>query len=239
MNYRLLEAFRGLFDGTKYNHRVSTNGDRVAVCLFEDLFELGRSKSLVRYIQGRESIVSPKNRRRGIASRRGDGMFGDAVPNIVPAIETGFVVPRGEIANVEIGVEVKILAKAMNKQIDRVENDLRAQAGHFRTKANNPVCVGIVGVNFAAHYVSYEGEREHRTDGTKHRHPFTEAPQAEQRLRQALDFTFDELVFLRYRATNEPPFPFEWVDGTATHMDYGAALSRISDKYENRFGREP
>lgn len=241
VNYRLLEAFRGLFEGTRYNHRVSTHGDTVAVWLFEDLLTLGRSPGLARSINRRESIVSAKNQAVGIPARRGDRRFGTAVSNVVAVVVPGFAVPRGPIANIEIGAEVKIIGKSMKKQIDRVETDLRSQADHFRTtKANNPICVGIVGINFAPHYVSYEGDRVYQTDGTgRRRHPAQEAPSTEQRLRQSLDTTFDELLLLRYKATNEPPYPFQWVDATATRMDYGAALSRISDKYENRFGRDP
>ena len=241
VNYRLLEAFRGLFDGTQYNHRVSTHGDAVAVWLFEDLLTLGRSRGLVRSIERRESIVSAKNQEGGIAGRRGDGAFGTAVPGVVAVVEPGFAVPRGPIANIEIGAEVKVIGKSMKKQVNRVETDLRSHADHFRTtKANNPICVGIVGINFASRYVSYEGDRVYQTNGTgRHRHPAQEAPDTEQRLRKSLDTAFDELLLLRYKATNEPPYPFQWVDATATRMDYGAALSRISDKYENRFGRDP
>ena len=106
---------------------------------------------------------------------------------------------RAEIANVEIGVEVKILAKAMVKQLARVENDLRDQVDQFRTKANNPVCVGIVGINHADYCIGYEGERQYQTDGSSgKRHPFQEAATAEQRLYHALNTRFDELLFLRY-----------------------------------------
>ena len=63
-----------------------------------------------------------------------------------------------------------------------------------------------------------------------------EADEAERRLRDALFQKFDELIFLRYRATNEPPYPFAWVDYTETHRDYGAALTRVSRVYDQRFG---
>ena len=36
-------------------------------------------------------------------------------------------------------------------------------------------------------------------------HPVQEAEEAERRLRDALSRKFDELIFLRYRATNEAP----------------------------------
>jgi len=50
---------------------------------------------------------------------------------------------------------------------------------------------------------------------------------------------FDEFLFLRYRATNDPegnpPFPFEWADFTLTNRDYGAIMTRVSIEYEKRF----
>ena len=229
--------FRQLFEGVRYNHRASTNGDKVARCLYEDLLGVGRSRALCTRIAEHRCVVNKQNRRRGIKARRGDGTFGELIPNMVAVVEPGFSVAQGEISNVEIGVEVKILAKSMTKQIARVENDLRDQVRQFQTKANNPVCVGIVGINYAKHYVGYEGDREYRTDGTASaRHPSQEAPQAENQLSQVLGTTFDELIFLQYRATNEPSYPFEWVNEVGTQMDYGAVLARISEKYDTRFG---
>lgn len=236
MTYRLLEAFQQLFEGVRYRHRVSTNGDVVARCLYEDLLVLGKSQALHDRITQRQLVVNVQNRRRGIRARRGDGTLGERVPGVSAVVVPGFAVAHGEIANVEIGVEVKILAKAMIKQLGRVENDLRDQVKQFQTHANNPVCVGIVGINHAERYVGYEGERANTTDGTgKYRHPIQEAEQAERRIYDALSTRFDELLFMRYRATNEPPYPFEWVDHVNTRIDYGAALVRISNAYDIRF----
>ena len=50
----------------------------------------------------------------------------------VAIVEKDFVVARGPTANIEIGVEAKILAKAMIKQIDRVIGDLQRQVMMFR-----------------------------------------------------------------------------------------------------------
>ena len=236
LTYRLLGEFRRLFDGVRYLHRHSTHGDRVARCLFEDLYELKRSKSFVSHVAEGRSAFSPQNRRRGVKARRGDGTFGELIPHVAAAVEPGFMVPRGEIANIEIGVEVKVLAKAMLKQLARVENDLRDQVQQFQTRATNPVCVGIIGINYAEQYVSYEGDREYPTGVAGQPHPAKEAPRAEARLTAALEPKFDELLFLRYRATNIKPYPFEWVDPIGTPKDYGAALVRISEKYETRFG---
>jgi hypothetical protein len=96
--------------------------------------------------------------------------------------------------------------------------------------------VAIVGINSADYTVGYEGDVAWRTDGKKYLHPIQEAAEAERRMRQELGPKFDELVVLRYKATNDPPFPFEWVDYMDTFQDYGAALTRISRSYDTRFG---
>ena len=59
-----------------------------------------------------------------------------------------------------IRAETKILAKAMIKQIDRVIGDLLRQIEEFRRHGENPICLAIVGVNFAQRYTSFEGKRE-------------------------------------------------------------------------------
>ena len=67
----------------------------------------------------------------------------------------------------------------MIKQIDRVIGDLLKQVAHFKRGAGNPIYVGIVGINHAAAYTSYEGHRAWPTDGmARYRHPVQEASQA-------------------------------------------------------------
>jgi len=151
-------------------------------------------------------------------------------------MDAGYKVGRGPVATVEIGVEVKILAKAMIKQIGRVQSDLAHQVQHFKHKAGStqPICVGIVGVNYADVTTSYEGDRSYRTDGGKYKHPIQEAEQARLRL-AAVAAKYEEFLVLRYRARNEPPYPFEWVNQKETSMDYGASLIRISNEYQKRF----
>jgi hypothetical protein len=61
-----------------------------------------------------------KNVTVGKKARRGEGKLGELVPSAVAIVEENFVVARGPTANIEIGVEAKISAKAMIKQIDRV-----------------------------------------------------------------------------------------------------------------------
>lgn len=234
--YRLLEAFRGLFHGVRYLHRSSTQGDRVAFELYEDLLAVGRSRLLQQRIVSHESVLNVSNLRQGVRARRGDGTFGELIPNTSAILEPSFAVARGPIATVEIGVEVKILQKAMIKQIDRVRSDLVGQIDHFRRGAGNPICVGIVGINQAPYCMSYEGERQFLTDGHKYVHPCAEAAGAERYLMAEARPKFDEFLVLRYKATNEEPYPFAWVDFDRTFNDYGAILARVSREYDTRFG---
>ena len=178
-------------------------------------------------------MLNTQNRRRGIKARRGDGSFGEIVPNTDALKDEGFIVRRGPIATIEIGVEVKILMKAMIKQIDRVINDLKGQSQHFRSHGGNPI-VGVVGINRAPYCTTYEGDRPYRTDGRKYKHPIDEADAAEERLRQLAAPDFDEFLILRFEGINEPPYPFTWSNEEATLLDYAAALARISQQYEIR-----
>jgi len=219
-----------------YMHRASTQGDFVAMHLYEDLVLIERSPKFVREVEERRCILNVANKRHGVRARRGDGTFGEIVPGEPPIIDEGFRVARGVIATVEIGVEVKILAKAMIKQIDRVINDLRNQVVEFKKGGGNPICIGIVGVNHAEKYVSFEGEtRTYPTTGKSgFLHPSQEAGEAERRLRELAAPAFDEFLVLPFKATNESPFPFEWVDYDETSKDYASALTRVSSKYQNR-----
>lgn len=198
---------------------------------------MGRSSKLLRgTLDLRDRALNAQNRRHGVKARRGDATFGEVVHGQTADVLTGFSVPRGPIATVEIGVEVKILAKAMIKQIDRVINDLRNQVTQFRRRGGQPICVAIVGVNSADRMTSFEGDRPFPTTGKGgFLHPIQEAAKAEKRLIDEVSRDFDEFLVLRFRATNEPPYPFEWVDYSATQMDYAAALTRIGSEYQPRF----
>jgi hypothetical protein len=234
--YRLLTEFQRLFQNRVYKHRASNQGDFVAAHLYEDLASINRSPKLVKGITRGDCVVNVANRRRGIEARRGDGTFGEIIPGETPIYEAGFTVGRAQIATVEIGVEVKILAKAMIKQIDRVINDLRNQVEQFRHGGGRPICVGVVGINHAKRYVSFEGDRSYGTTGRAGApHPSKEAAEAERRLRAQAAPSFDEFLVLRFRATNEAPFPFEWMDYEESRLDYAAALARVSREYESRF----
>jgi hypothetical protein len=203
--------------------------------LYEDLAALNRSSKLLPRIQANDRILSTKNLRQGIRARRGDGTFGEVVPGTPVISDPGFRVARGVVATVEIGAEMKILAKAMIKQIDRVTGDLQKQIPQFKRGAGNPICVALVGVNHAPYAVGYEGDRAYRTDGKANRHPIQEAADAAQRLQRDVAPLYDEFIVLHYSATNDEPFPFSWVNFDQTSADYGAALVRISREYDRRF----
>lgn len=165
MTFQFLEQFRALFEGRAYLHRSSTHGDHVAQFVFEDLHQLRHSAKLVARISRNQSVLNSRNRAHGVRHRRGDGSFGTLIPGDSAIADPGFVVSRGPIANIEIGIEVKILAKAMIKQIDRVKNDLRKQVAEFRRSEARAVTAGLVGVNHADLYRSFEGSRQYVTDG--------------------------------------------------------------------------
>ncbi|MGI8602897.1 MAG: hypothetical protein ACR2OZ_07835 [Verrucomicrobiales bacterium] len=233
--YALLRTFREAFEGKKYNHRNSTLGDRIASFLYEDLVALKRSAKLVERVHKHERVVNLGNKTVGKPSRRGDGTFGELVPTAVALTEAGLLVARGDIATIEIGAETKILAKAMIKQIDRVIGDLVRQVEQFKKTGGTPICVGLVGVNFAPKYTSSEGKAEWPTDGKKHKHPVQEAAEAEARILARAAPAFDHFQFFRFRAENVPPFPFEWVNYQQTASEYSALLVRLSIEYDRRF----
>lgn len=231
----LLSSFRNLFEGRTYLHRDSSLGDRVAGCLYEDLYTLGKSTMLRERIDVRSRVVNAQNLTVGVVRRRGDGTFGELVPAATAVAVKGLAVGRGPVATIEIGAETKILAKAMIKQIDRVIGDLVRQTEEFRKRGEHPVCVGIVGVNFAEQYTSYEGERAFPTDGRKYKHPVQEAIDAISRLQQRAQSHFDEFLILKFSASNVAPYPFSWHDENQTRLEYSALLTRISRDYDRRF----
>lgn len=234
-DYSLLIEFRRLFAGNLYNHRHSSQGDKVLRFLYEDLRKLDRSALLSSRMDARSRVLNTSNRRVGVISRRGDGAFGERVPVAAAVPEPGFLVARGPISSIEIGVEGKILAKSMIKQIDRVISDLRRQVEEFR-RSGNPICIAVVGVNHAPSYTSHEGDRAFPTDGTSRgRHPSQEATEAIRRMLERARPDFDEFLILRFAATNTPPFEFRWMDEEETLLQYSAMLTRVSQLYSIRF----
>lgn len=233
MPYRLLDAFRNLFDGKAYHHRISGQGDFVAIQFYEDLYNLGRSNKLLSRVQQGLSVLNVENKRVGVKARRGDGSFGEIVANTPPIADPGYAVMRGPIATIEIGIEVKIIHKAMLKQIDRVITDMKNQVAEFKTHHGTPITIGVVGINCASTTVSYEGPgRSYKTTGKGgYAHPIQEADEAERRMRGLAGPSFDEFLILRYKATNEQPFPFAWDNIGKANQEYGAILTRVSSRF--------
>lgn len=235
MPTKLLDRFQALFDGQQYNHRRSNLGDKVAQFLYEDLFDLAQSSTLLQMVADQKAVLNTRNRTHGVKHRRGDGTFGIAIPGEEVVEDPGFAVARGPIATILIGTEVKIICKAMIRQIDRVKNDLIGSVREFQRSNKHALTVGIVGVNHAEVYCSYEGDREYPTTGKgRYLHPVQEAERTVERLEEIED-TFDELLVLRFDATNMGPYPFSWMDLEETQRDYSSALVRLSAEFEQRF----
>jgi hypothetical protein len=229
--YNLLAAFEKVFRGNVYRHRVSTMGDSVAVYLYEDLVVLDQSTKLISRVKNNELAVNIGNQIKGKKGRRGDGTFGRVVPGETLISEPGFVVPRGLVANLEIGTEVKIGATKLIAQVDRVMNDLSKQANIFLTHNPNAIKVGIVGVNFASTYTGHEGDRQFMAKTP----PAREAAEFARRIEVTAGPHYDELLILRFQATNNPPYEFEWVNSRETEQLYASALVRISAEYDRKF----
>jgi hypothetical protein len=171
VTYKLLDRFRDLFQGTEYRHRRSNLGDQVASYLYDDLFTLARSSKFVTTVRTQSHVINVANVAVGRTARRGDGTFGERVPSVDAATVPDHLVSFGSVATIDVGIEVKILAKAMIKQIDRVGTDMINQASEFRRHGGSPICIGIVGINHASSYTSFEGDRAWPTDGRKHHIP--------------------------------------------------------------------
>lgn len=233
MPYRLLDAFRNLFDGKAYHHRISGQGDFVAIQFYEDLYNLGRSQKYLARVDQGLSVLNVQNKRIGVKARRGDGSFGEIVAHTPAIADPGYAVKRGPIATIEIGIEVKIIHKAMIKQIDRVITDMKNQVTEFKVHHGKPITIGMVGINCAAATVSYEGPgRSYKTTGKGgYMHPVQEADEAEHRMRSLAGPFFDEFLVLRYNATNEGSFPFSWDNATKSNQEYGAILTRVSSRF--------
>jgi hypothetical protein len=234
--FRLLERFEETFRSGPYLHRNSQLGNRIADYLFDDLYELEPHSRLRRDVDEGRLALNPKGLSPGLKARRGDGSFGPIVPGYVGRPYPGHSIPVAPTAEVDIGAEVKILAKAMIKQIDRVTSDLCGQSAHFKRKSPDAMSVGIVGLNMAREYVSYEGAREYPT-GTYGPHPVQEAPEAERRLLLEAEPCYTEFLIVPFRANNRPPFAFEFVGAARIRDSYASALLRLLRSYE-REGRK-
>lgn len=229
-DFGLLKKFDETFRGRPYFHRNSQVGNRIADYLFDDLYLLDESSRFRADVDSGRIALNPKGVSPGLSARRGDGSFGPIVPGYTPRAYPGHLIPVAPTAEVDIGTEVKILAKAMLKQIDRVISDLCGQSRHFKTKSPDALTVGIVGLNLADHYLSFEGTRRYPT-GQYGPHPYQEAPEAERRLLSAAEPCYTEFLVIPFRVTNEPPFDFTWARERETRDQYAAMLTRLLRAY--------
>jgi hypothetical protein len=245
--YRLLTEFETLFRGKIYRHRSSTQGDRLALELYEDLYVRSKQRSATsKFVAGVDvatRVVNPRNLNYGTTARRADGTLGEILHGAIAVTEPGFIVQRGTTVITEIGIEVKILTKAMIKQIDRVCGDLTKQVTHFGQKGGSkpPIPVAIVGVNHSKAFLGYEGSRTTLADGTRqpdgtiHASPAAEATRAKADLDTIARPHYFQFLLLEFEATNMPPYPFKWVNASKTAADYNALLSKLAYEYEARF----
>lgn len=244
MSFRLLDAFAALFQGQPYFHRISNQGDAISVEFYEDLYSLGHSAKFNDAADKALRGIGPKNKAvTKQRMRRGDGTFGLLVDRDNILRLPNYHVPRGAVATIDIGVEVKILNKAMMKQVDRVVGDLEKQVKQWEriTDKDRLLSIAIIGINWAAYTVSYEGQGEtariYKTGGGRYAHPIDEAPKVLARIQQEVidrDF-YDEVLILNYAAHNEAPFDFSWVNLKKTREAYRASLLRIADKFQRHF----
>jgi hypothetical protein len=223
-------------------HRASTQGDNICTELFEDLRVRAdardpNSKYSTR-VKSATRVVNRKNKSYNISARRGDGLFGEVLHGAKVQLVEGFSVKRGPTVATEIGVEMKIIAKAMLKQIGRVIENLNGQVKEFAIGAGErpPISVAVVALNYASNYTSFESaDRPYVTDGKKYRHPIQEAPEAKRRLLAQAAPQYDFFLLLEYIATNVPPYLFSWRDPDEQAEVYNALLTRLAIEYEAKF----
>lgn len=231
---KLILAFEDLFRRKVYRHRHSGLGNVVAACLYEDLYFAGSSAKIRERVEARASVVNMAGATRGVKARRGDGTFGAVVPGSELTQASGGVVWHGMVALTQIGTEVKILAKSQLKQIDRLIVDLVSSGTSIKEKSAKAITVGIAAVNFSEKYTGIEGKRRFPVDRRPDR-AIREAEETCRRLDSKAGPAFDEFLLFRFKATNRPPYPFEWLQPAAVMADYRAALVRIAHLYEERF----
>lgn len=66
IEYRLPTEFRRLFEGKIYKHRDSSQGDFVAMHLYEDLIAIDRSSKLFdAAVTRKDRVLNVQNKRRG------------------------------------------------------------------------------------------------------------------------------------------------------------------------------
>lgn len=125
----------------------------------------------------------------------------------------------------------------MVRQLGRVNSDLKDQVNHFRGRGSAKVIpIGIVALNHAPIYTSYEGEQVWTTTGVgRHLHPVQEAAKVRPRLCTEAGSHYFEFLVLDFLATNQPPHKFAWLNRSQTELEYAAALARVCQQYQERF----
>lgn len=228
--YRLLQGFRSVFEGVSYKHRDSTIGNRIGRALFEDLLYHNVSAAYREHVRNGRCVVSLGGGIHGRLIRRNDSIFGLPPAGVMGVRrQSGLEVFEGPVAEPRVGCEVKILAKAQLKQIDRVISDLDNFATRMKRLNERCINVAIVGVNHESNYLGHEGERTFR--GKLGR----EEPRTTIGRLGVLREVYDELLILGFKATNQPPYPFGWLDTKMVELDYASALTRVGERYQERF----
>jgi hypothetical protein len=229
--FRLLATFRAQFERNIYKHRNPRIGNLIGRELYEDLFLHELSRAYVEHVNSglvaADSSGSVSGRK---LLRRNDTMFGRIPAAAVVKRRPGFAVPEGPIADPRIGCEVKIIAKDPLSQIDRVISDLGSFAQRVKRVSPQAVSVAIVGVNFEKDYLSYEGDKTY-SDRLKGHEP----AEAIRRIERELSDAYDELVILPFEASNRSPYQFRWSSPKRSRDEYAAALTRIGERYQERF----
>ncbi|HWP57337.1 MAG TPA: hypothetical protein VNL14_05580 [Candidatus Acidoferrales bacterium] len=229
--FKLLESFRKTFEGRVYKHRDPTVGNKIGRYFFEDMLDHSVSARYTHHVASRLGVVSIHGKVQTPRDiRRNDSVFGIPPAGAVLREASGFRVIEGPVAEPRIGCEVKIVAKSQQKQIDRVINDLEGFARRMKRLNRRCINLAVVGVNHESDYVGHEGARSFR-----HALKAQESAKVEQKLRERLIDVYDELLLLSFRATNQPPYPFHWLNPIEVDVAYGAALTRVGAQYQSRF----
>jgi hypothetical protein len=231
-SFRLLERFRQTFYGHPYLHRDSSLGNKIGRELFEDLITHSKSARFLRDVKELRGVANRGGKiHTPKAIRRNDSIFGrpPAGVKLKPAPK-GFTVMEGPVAEPLLGCEVKMISKSQLKQIDRVINDLDGFLTRMKSLNKRCINLAVVGINHESDYVGFEGKVEWR-----HTLRAQEPQVVAQRVREALVDKYDELLVLSFAATNQPPYPFTWLNAKKADLDYGAALTRLGIEYQRRF----
>lgn len=237
MPQKLLDAFQHVFQGQFVSAPEFEQGGPDCLVSYEDLYDLNQSPVYHTGIQQGSLVYNRGNRVvgpiiGGVRVRRGDGLFGQAVPGQPLVPEPGFAVQRGHVANIRIGIEIKIVSTAMARQFDRVMTGIIDQHSVFKRVSDDCITVVMVAVNHAVEYESYEGDRVFRAT------PIDEAAKTMRRFAHELASVnlYDEVLLVAFAASNIAPFPFAWTNWQATYAAYNASLVRLGNAYESRFG---